>query len=38
VALQTARQKLEELKRDFDDWAEVTEGVDFPEAESAQVG
>ena len=38
VALQTARQKLEDLKRDFDDWAEVTEGADFPEAESAQVG
>jgi NADP-dependent 3-hydroxy acid dehydrogenase YdfG len=36
VALQVARQKLEDLKRDFDDWAEVTEGADFPEAESAQ--
>jgi short-subunit dehydrogenase len=36
MALQIARQKLEDLKHDFDDWADVTEGADFPEAETAQ--
>jgi NADP-dependent 3-hydroxy acid dehydrogenase YdfG len=36
AALKNARLKLEELKNDFDTWAEVTEGADFPEAESAQ--
>ena len=36
VALQTARLKLEALKRDFDDWADVSEGADFPESEAAQ--
>lgn len=36
AALKNARTKLEELKNDFDTWAEVTEGADFPEAETAQ--
>ncbi len=36
AALKNARIKLEQLKSDFDEWAEVTEGADFPEAESAQ--
>ena len=31
VALAGARAKLDELRRDFDGWAEVTEGADFPE-------
>lgn len=30
AALKGARAKLEELKKDFDDWAAVTEGADFP--------
>lgn len=29
AALKGARIKLEELKKDFDDWAEVSEGADF---------
>ena len=36
AALKNARTKLDELKRDFDAWADVTEGADFPEAETAQ--
>lgn len=36
AALKNARLKLEDLKHDFDDWADVTEGADFPEAETAQ--
>ena len=32
AALKGARVKLEELKHDFDTWAEVTEGADFPTA------
>ena len=31
VALAGARAKLDELRRDFDGWAEVTEDADFPE-------
>lgn len=31
AALKNARLRLEGLKKDFDDWAEVTEGADFPE-------
>jgi len=31
AALKGARLKLEELKTDFDTWAETTEGADFPE-------
>ena len=31
AALKNARFKLESLKQDFDAWAEVTEGADFPE-------
>ena len=31
AALKGARIKLEELKKDFDTWAGVTEGADFPE-------
>jgi NAD(P)-dependent dehydrogenase (short-subunit alcohol dehydrogenase family) len=30
AALKGARLKLEELKHDFDTWAEVTVGADFP--------
>lgn len=36
AALKNARLKLDELKKDFDTWAEVSEGADFPEAETAQ--
>ena len=32
AALKGARLKLEELKNDFDQWAAVTEGADFPSA------
>ena len=34
AALAGARGKIELLKKDFDAWAEVTEGADFPEGES----
>jgi short-subunit dehydrogenase len=30
AALRGAREKLEELKNDFDTWASVSEGADFP--------
>jgi NAD(P)-dependent dehydrogenase (short-subunit alcohol dehydrogenase family) len=30
AALKGARAKLEELKHDFETWAEITEGADFP--------
>jgi NAD(P)-dependent dehydrogenase (short-subunit alcohol dehydrogenase family) len=33
AALKGARNKLEILKKDFDAWADVTEGADFPEGE-----
>ncbi|MCA1404876.1 SDR family NAD(P)-dependent oxidoreductase [Ensifer sp. IC3342] len=33
-ALAGARAKLDALRKDFDAWAEVTEGADFPAAES----
>src|SRR5688500_11989358 len=33
AALKNARLKLEALASDFDTWAEVTEGADFPESE-----
>lgn len=36
AALRNARAKLDDLKRDFDAWADATEGADFPEAETAQ--
>lgn len=36
AALKNARIKVEDLKRDLDDWAEVSEGADFPETEAAQ--
>ncbi len=36
AALKNARLKLDDLKRDFDRWAEATEGADFPETEAAQ--
>jgi len=32
AALKGAREKLEELKNDFDTWASVTEGADFPKS------
>ena len=31
AALKNARLKLEALQKDFDDWAEISEGADFPE-------
>jgi NAD(P)-dependent dehydrogenase (short-subunit alcohol dehydrogenase family) len=34
AALKGARAKLEELKKDFDAWAETTEGADFPQGKS----
>jgi NAD(P)-dependent dehydrogenase (short-subunit alcohol dehydrogenase family) len=36
AALKGARLKLEVLQKDFDTWAEVSEGADFPESELAQ--
>lgn len=33
AALKNARLKLDELKADYDAWAETSEGADFPEAE-----
>ncbi|CAN5534816.1 oxidoreductase [soil metagenome] len=36
AALKNARLKLESLTQDFDGWAEITEGADFPETEMAQ--
>ena len=33
AALAGARSKIEALKADFDAWADVTEGADFPEGE-----
>jgi NAD(P)-dependent dehydrogenase (short-subunit alcohol dehydrogenase family) len=33
AALKGARAKLEELKKDFEAWAETTEGADFPPGE-----
>lgn len=33
AALKGARNKLEQLKKDFDTWAETTEGADFPAGE-----
>jgi NAD(P)-dependent dehydrogenase (short-subunit alcohol dehydrogenase family) len=35
AALKNARLKLESLKQDFDTWAEVSEGSDFPEVTAA---
>jgi len=37
AALKGARQKLEDMRRDFEAWADVSEGADFPlEAEAAK--
>lgn len=36
AALKNARLKIESLRADFDDWAETSEGADFPETEMAQ--
>lgn len=36
AALRGARMKLENLQKDFDANAEISEGADFPEAETAQ--
>jgi hypothetical protein len=33
AALKGARNKIELLKKDFDTWAEVTVGADFPKEE-----
>lgn len=35
AALRAARARLESLRKDFDDWAEMTEGADFPEESAA---
>lgn len=35
AALKNARAKVEDLKREFDQWAETTENADFPETEIA---
>jgi NAD(P)-dependent dehydrogenase (short-subunit alcohol dehydrogenase family) len=35
AALKNARLKLESLKQDFDAWAEVSEGADFPDETAA---
>lgn len=35
AALKNARLKLENLKEEFDAWAETSEGADFPETETA---
>ena len=36
AALKGARAKLENLKKDFDAWAETSEGADFPETDAAK--
>ena len=36
AALKNARLKLDSLKEEFDAWAEMSEGADFPETETAQ--
>lgn len=36
AALKNARLKLDDLKNDFDGWAETSEGADFPETGTAQ--
>lgn len=36
AALKNARLKSESLKKEFDTWAETSEGADFPETETAQ--
>ncbi len=36
AALKNARLKLDDLKNDFDTWAETSEGADFPETEIAK--
>lgn len=36
AALKNARLKMDALRADFDKWADVTEGADFPEEELAQ--
>ncbi len=36
AALKGARLKLDNLKSEFDTWAETSEGADFPETETAQ--
>ena len=36
AALKNARLKLDDLKNDFDAWAETSEGADFPEPEAAK--
>jgi NAD(P)-dependent dehydrogenase (short-subunit alcohol dehydrogenase family) len=35
AALKNARLRLDGLKKDFDDWAEVSEGADFPDESAA---
>ncbi len=35
AALKNARLRLDALKKDFDDWAEVSEGADFPDEAAA---
>jgi len=35
AALKNARLRLDALRKDFDDWAEVSEGADFPDESAA---
>ena len=36
ASLKNARIKLDDLKAEFDKWADVSEGADFPETDVAQ--
>jgi NAD(P)-dependent dehydrogenase (short-subunit alcohol dehydrogenase family) len=36
AALKNARARLDALQKDFDDWAEVSEGADFPDEAAAK--
>ncbi len=36
AALKNAHLKIENLKEEFDAWAETSEGADFPETETAE--
>lgn len=37
AALKNARLRLDTLKKDFDDWADVSEGADFPDEAAARL-
>lgn len=38
AALKNARLKIEDIAKESDKWADVSEGADFPESEAAQTG